>query len=133
MSDHAAFVQSLYAAFGRGDLGFILDRCGASISWESVGDPSRIPWSGTHTGRAGVTRFFQMLGGNVDFEMFEPGAFHVSGDTVLVEGRTRARHRLRGHGVFDSPWVHIFTITDGRLTRFTEYYDTAAIERALDA
>lgn len=133
MPDHTALVQSLYAAFGRGDLGFILDHCAASVSWDSVGDPTRIPWSGLHTGRAGVTRFFQLLVGNVEFELFEPGAFHASGDTILVEGRTRARHRLGGHGVFDSPWVHIFTFADGHLTRFREFYDTAAIEQALDA
>lgn len=131
MSEPMSIVQSLYGAFGRGDLGAILDRCAAGISWESNCDATRVPWGGTRSGRAGVTGFLQLLTGTVDFEVFEPRTFHGSGDTVFVQGLTRARHRLGGRGVFESAWVHIFTIADGRLTRFQEFYDTAAIERAL--
>ena len=131
MSDHAALVQSLYAAFGRGDLGFILDRCAPDIVWESNCDPARVPWGGAHHGTAGVTAFFQALTGNLAFEAFEPGDAHVSGEKVFVLGRTRARHAHGGQGAFDSGWVHVFTIADGRLARFAEFYDTAAVERAL--
>lgn len=133
MTDHSAFVASLYAAFGRGDLTFILGHCAPDIAWESNADPDRVPWGGTWTGAAGVTGFFQALTGAVEFEAFEPGRFLPSTDTVVVLGRTRARHRHAGRGVFDSAWVHVFTVRDGRLSRFQEFYDTAAIERALTA
>lgn len=133
MSDQAAFVGSLYAAFGRGDLGFILERCAPDISWDSNCDADRVPWGGRRQGTDGVTAFFQHLTGHLAFEAFEPAAPHVSGDTVFVLGRTRARHRNAGQGVFDCEWVHVFTLADGRLVRFQEFYDTAAVERALSA
>ncbi len=131
MVDHAAFVGSLYAAFGRGDLGFILEQCAADIAWESNCDADRVPWGGRREGLAGVTAFFQNLTGHLEFEVFEPGPPRVSGDTIFVLGRTRARHRHAGQGVFDCEWVHVFTMADGRLARFQEFYDTAAVEHAL--
>ena len=31
---------------------------------------------------------------------------------------------------FDSPWVHVLTIQDGKIARFEAYNDTAPAERA---
>ena len=131
MTDNIAFVQSLYAAFGRGDLSFILGNLHPGIEWSSNANPAIVPWGGTRTGTEGATAFFVALGGNLDFEIFEPKEFHAAGGTVTVVGHTRARCKNGGHGLFDSEWVHIFTVTDGKLMRFREYYDTAAIEAAL--
>ena len=133
MTDTVTFVQSLYAAFGRGDLKSILDVSDPAIEWVSNGSPTTIPWAGTHTGHAGATEFFVALGGHLDFEAFEPRQFLPSGETVAVLGRTRARHKNAGQGVFDCEWAHFFTIRNGKLVRFQEFYDTAAIEHALAA
>jgi ketosteroid isomerase-like protein len=131
MTDASQFVQSLYAAFGRGDTRTILDNLDPAIQWWSNGDSKTIPWAGRRDGVMGAASFFQALGENLDFEAFEPGEFHASGDTVTVLGRTRARDKNGGHGVFDCQWAHIFTVRNGKLARFREFYDTAAIERAL--
>ena len=131
MTDHSAFVVALYAAFGRGDVAFIMDTLDPAIVWESNGDPATIPWGGMRVGPEGALSFFQALGGNLDFEVFEPGAFHLAGETVIVQGRTVARHKHGGRGLFESTWVHFFTLRAGKLIGFQEYYDTAAIERAL--
>lgn len=133
MTDNPAFVRSLYDAFGRGDLQTILDNVDPAIEWVSNGSGETIPWGGTRSGRAGVASFFQALGDNLDFEAFEPRQFLDAGDAVTVLGRSRARSKGNGGGTFDSEWAHIFTIRDGKVARFQEYYDTAAIERALAA
>jgi len=133
MSASTDFVGFLYAAFGRGDVQTILDNLDPSIEWVSNGDPNTIPWAGKRTGAEGALSFFQLLGGTLDFEVFEPGQFLDSGDTVTVLGRTRARNKTGGRGVFDCEWAHIFSIRNGKLARFQEFYDTAAIERALAA
>jgi ketosteroid isomerase-like protein len=130
MENHTEFVQALYAAFGRGDVADILDACDPAITWSSNCDPAVVPWGGDRQGKDGVTAFFTALGKNLDFEVFEPRQFLPSGNTVVVLGRTRARFKTGGHGVFDSDWVEVFTLRDGKLTAFHEYYDTAAIERA---
>ncbi len=51
-------VQSLFAAFGRGDIGFILSQI-------TEAGPSAIPGAGRYSGPAGVADFFRIDGGKV--------------------------------------------------------------------
>ncbi|MGE0224526.1 MAG: nuclear transport factor 2 family protein [Acetobacteraceae bacterium] len=133
MTDHTAFIQSLYAAFGRGDLGAVLDACDPAVTWTSTGDPATIPWAGTCTGTEGVRGFFAALLGRLDYDAFEPREFFPSGDSVVVLGHARVRGKASGGDGVASDWVHIFTTRDGKLVRFHEFYDTASLQRALRA
>lgn len=128
--DNKHFVQSLYEAFGRGDVAYILARLDDAIEWVSNGSADVIPWGGTRRGQAGAQSFFESLAGHLDFERFEPRQFAADGDLVFVHGRTVAKVRTTGRR-FDSEWVHAFTIAGGRVRRFQEFYDTAAIAAAL--
>ena len=130
MTDHTAFVQTLYAAFGRGDLQTILDNCTDDVEWGGNGNPEMVPWGGVRTGNAGATTFFTALLSNLDYEAFEPRKFFPAGDMIVVLGFAQARFKAGGRGMFASDWVHVFTIHEGKIARFHEYYDTAAIERA---
>ncbi len=130
MTDNSAFIRMLYDAFGRGDVQTILDNVDPAIEWVSNINGDTVPWGGKRSGKAGVASFFQALAENLDFEVFAPHQFLDAGEAVTVLGRTRARFKTGGHGLFDSEWVHIFTIASGKLTRFQEFYDTAATELA---
>jgi len=123
-------IRSCYAAFQRGDMKTIFDALDPAIDWVSNGDDKVIPWAGRRRGVEGAAAFFQALGEALDFELFEPQDFHLSGDTVAVVGRTRARVRASG-GRFDSAWAHVFTVRNGRLVAFREFYDTLSIAGAL--
>ena len=125
-------IRSLYTAFGRGDVKSILDRLDAEIEWVSNGDCKVIPWGGRRGGIAGAASFFQSLADNLDFEAFEPRDFFEAGETVIVLGRTKARVK-KGGGVFDSEWAHVFTLKNGKLLRFREFYDTKSIVDAIVA
>lgn len=132
MTDPLTNVHAMYAAFGRGDLKAILDRLDPSVAWISSTTAEVVPWCGIHAGASGVASFFEALGGNLDFEAFEPRAFHEAGDTIVVLGRTLARVKKTGK-TFDSEWAHVFSFGDGKLLRFQEFYDTAAIAAAFVA
>lgn len=132
MTDNSNFIHSLYDAFKRGEMKTILDSLDPSIEWASNGDAKIIPWGGRRSGVAGVASFFKSLADNLDFEIFEPRDFFDAGDTAIVIGRTRARLKRQG-GVFDCEWAHVFTVKNGKLARFREFYDTAAIVDALSA
>jgi uncharacterized protein len=49
---------------------------------------------------------------------------------VTVLGRTLARVKSTGKKI-DSEWAHVFTFRGGRVARFQEFYDTAAIVEAI--
>ncbi len=124
-------IRSPYAAFERGDVKSILDALDPAIEWLSNGDAKIIPWGGRRGGVAGAASFFQALADDLDFEAFEPREFFEVGETVIVLGRTKAR--VRKGGVFDSEWAHVFTLKNGKLLRFREFYDTKSIADAIAA
>ena len=121
-------VQRIFEAFGRGDIPAVLEHVSEDVTWKAPG-PSAVPYFGDRRGHAGATEFFVQLGGNVDFEHFEPGAFIAEGDKVVVLGRERGR--VRGTGkTFDNEWALVFTFDGGKVTAFQCYENTAAIAEA---
>ena len=58
-----------------------------------------------------------------------PKEFIAEGDKVVVVGNATWLTKPTGRS-FDSPWVHVMTIRDGKIARFEAYNDTAPAERA---
>ena len=119
-----AHVQSLYAAFGRGDIATLLAGCAADIHWETVGRPDDFPTIGPRQGVKAVEDFFRLVGENEDFSDFSPREFYAADDKVFVLGRYSLRIKKSGTPVA-AEWVHVFTLKDGKVIRFREHTDTA--------
>jgi hypothetical protein len=121
-------VQSIFEAFGRGDVPGVLANLSEDVTWKAPG-PSSVPYFGDRRGHGGATEFFVQLGTNVDFEHFQPGAFIAEGDKVVVLGRERGRVKGTGKS-FDNDWALVFTVEGGKVTGFQCYENTAAIAEA---
>ena len=122
-------VQSIFEAFGRGDVPGVLSHLSEDVTWKAPG-PDVVSYFGDRRGHAGATEFFVQLGTNVDFEHFEPGAFVAEGDRVVVLGRERGRVKRTGK-TFDNEWALVFRLDDGgKVTSFQCYENTAAIAEA---
>ena len=63
-------VKSMYEAFGRGDIGAILNSVSDNIDW-TVPGPSAIPYAGHYRGRQEVAGFFQKLADTTEFDPFQ--------------------------------------------------------------
>ncbi len=127
--DNVRTVEAIYSAFGRGDLGALLNTLAEDVVWQHPG-PSDIPWGRERHGRDEVAQFFIAVNQHVEIEQFTPGAFVTREDEVIVFGHERARTRTGGR-VYGTGWVHVFTVRDGRIVGFREYTDTAMIADAL--
>lgn len=121
-------VQSIFEAFGRGDIPGVLEHVSEDVTWSAPG-PEVVTYFGERRGHAGAAEFFQQLGGSVDFEHFEPSAFVAEGDKVVVLGRERGRVKRTGK-TFDNDWALVFTLGGGKVTGFQCYENTAAIAEA---
>ena len=120
--------QTMYAAFGRGDIQTLLDLVTDDIEWIHRGSIG-LPYMGTFRGKAALLQWFGHVAEFDGIQVFEPrefleGANHV---TVLGWERTQA---LPGGGVFETDWVHVMTLRDGKVCRFVGAYDTAAVLKA---
>ena len=71
----------------------------------------------------GLTGAFAYIGANENFSDFSPQGFFSDADRVFVEGH--AAYTVTGTGKsVDTNFLHVFTITGGRITGFVEYFDT---------
>ncbi|HVV88763.1 MAG TPA: nuclear transport factor 2 family protein [Kofleriaceae bacterium] len=121
-----ALIESIYAAFGRGDVATILGHTTADAVYDFAGGSPAVPWHGPWRGHDGVTTFFTRLGETVEFETFTPLAFAAGGDAVAV--RLHLRYRIRATGrVVDEQQVHWWTLRGGKVAALRHFEDTAQV------
>ncbi|MCY1226170.1 hypothetical protein D9M68_506620 [compost metagenome] len=84
-----------------------------------------IPYTGQRNTKDDVARFFAEGGTADDIQLVEPREFIEAGEHVTVLGFERFMARAEGKLV-ESEWIHVFTVQDGKITRWRGRYDTAA-------
>lgn len=119
MADDRSVVEQAYGAFGRGDIGALLELLHDDVEWLS---PRTLPQGGAFHGKAEVGKFFEGVGG-----AWDPLAVEVEGlgdiGGGLVAAVVRGEGTLRGGGPSGYGSVHVFTVRDGKISRFREYTD----------
>jgi ketosteroid isomerase-like protein len=125
-------VKDLFAAFARGDIGYVIDAHADDVVSESpVSRTSALPWAGTRTGRGELVEYFEAMAAQVRPEAFHDLVFTASDDRVVVEG-TNAGSVVETGERYEHDWVMVFTIQDGKVVRFRHYYDPGDIEVAME-
>lgn len=119
-------VQNMYAAFGRGDIGYLLEQLSPDCQWVAPGEG--IPNAGTYVGPAQAAEFFQKMGASEDFSVFEPREFFVKGDDVVALGYEECRSKLTGKTATTN-FAMLFRVRAGKVVYFEVFYDTAAYLR----
>jgi ketosteroid isomerase-like protein len=122
-NDNVALIQSVYAAFGRGDIPTILQALEANVKWTTYG-PAVIPYAGTKTGPSEVVTFFQALGSTQSEQKLTIDEYIAQGDDVVTIGSYRALVKETGKWI-DGAVAHLFTVRNGKITRFLDFVDTA--------
>jgi len=125
-------VKDAYAAFGRGDIQALLGMLDENVIWKPVTGATRVPTAGTRRGRASVGEFFRVLSESIAFSQFEPREFVAQNGKVVVLGFYRGTSIKHGSS-FQSEWVMIFTLSNGRVVEFQEFADSAGLDAAFPA
>lgn len=124
MGTATAVVQQAYAAFAQGDVPAILDLLDDEVDWEFVGSEN-LEYAGLRRNRDEVAAFFAAVAAADAIHEFEPREFIEAGNHVTVLGWERAT-ALDSTEDFESEWVHVFTVRDGKITRWRGFFNTAA-------
>jgi ketosteroid isomerase-like protein len=122
-------VQSLYAAFKRGDIGAIIGALAPDVSWHTHGRPEDYPTLGPRKGPQAVQQFFATVAAEQTAVDFSPREIFGSGDRVCALGHYDWIVRKTGRKA-GSDWVHVFTVRNGKITTFDEFTDTAQFAAA---
>lgn len=124
-------LKNLYAAFARGDIPTVLGAMSPDIHWCSAEGNPYMPGGEALVGpEAVLNTIFMRLGTEWDGFTVHPGRFHDSGHSVTVEARYSGTYRATGKRM-DAQVCHVWDVTDGRVTRFQQYVDTAQLQEIM--
>lgn len=129
MDSNREIVGRSYAAFERGDLDAVMSDMHDEIVWEQA---QGLPHGGVYRGLAEVRRaIFDPLHGEWWDEFHAvPAEILEAGESVVVLGRYTGVARGSGKRL-DVPYVHVWTLDEGKATRFRQFLDTAGWNDAL--
>ena len=120
-------VQTMYAAFGRGDVPGILAHMADNIDMNNSSLASaECPWNADFSGKSRVPGFFKALADNLEFTRFEPRDFVASGNHVVVRIAIESVVKKNGKRV-QNDVVHFWTLNDqNKVTQYRHFGDSAA-------
>ena len=128
---HVKTIESIYAAFGRGDLPAILAQVADEVDWGPNLDfrtpgASRVPYGGVCRNRDEIARrYFAPIAEAFEFRNFVPRVFMAGGAHVSVLLEVDLVVRRTGRRIaFEE--MHCFAFDDaGRIVRYRAFQDTA--------
>jgi ketosteroid isomerase-like protein len=119
-------VQSIYEAFGRGDVPFILDQLAEDVGWDLDAPSYGIALYEPGTGKDHAARFFEVLQRDVDITKFQPMNFLSGGNQVAVPIDLEFTVKATGSKV-NLLEIHLWTFgDDGKVSRFFHSIDRHA-------
>jgi uncharacterized protein len=117
-------VKQSYAAFARGDIPALVNLIADQVDWQDV-CPASLPYSGQRRNPAEVAKFFSESAQVDEIKTFEPREFIVAGENVTVLGHI-AGYARDTKQEFQTDFVHVFTVQNGKITRWRGFINTAA-------
>ncbi len=122
-----AVIESVYEAFQRGDIPFILSQVAPDATWHQS---ETLPWGGNYRGPSGAAEFFQKLDAAAETIGFEARENIEYGDEVFSFGVYTGRGRKSGR-IASEEWMFRWRVKDGKIVAYESYVDSAAMLEAL--
>lgn len=126
--ENIAVVTEAYNNFKTGNIPALVDQMTDDVVWQ-LPEIKNVAIAGKRTGRDGVTDFFATVARDQDVLEFEPREIVAQNDKVVSLGHYKWRVKATGKD-FESDFVHIFTIRDGKIAAFREHFDSAVVAGA---
>jgi uncharacterized protein len=123
-------VRRSYDAFARDDLDGVMADMDEAIEWHQA---QGLPHGGFYRGLGQVREhvFAPLLEHWWEEFSAEPEEFVAAGEMVVVLGRYRGVAKRTGRRL-DVPYLHLWTLRDGKAVRFRQFLDTQGWNDALD-
>ena len=125
-NENIELIKSIYAAFAKGDVGFIADHTSPGANWSFNVSDSDVPWHRPVAGPEGVPCFLKALADNVDMEVFEPRHFVAAGEDVVVHLGLAYKVKSTGKRVREEQ-LQWWTVRNGKVTGLRHFEDTAQV------
>jgi len=122
-------VESIYDAFRRGDIPYIVNQVAPDVFWRQ---PASVPWGGDYIGAGEVGRFFGRLNEVAETTGFDIEENIEAGDQVVTYGFYSSRNRATGKPS-RARFVFRWQFAGGKVVRYEAVIDSAPIAAAARA
>jgi ketosteroid isomerase-like protein len=126
--ENTELVQRIYGSFRDGDIPAMLDSMSEDVQWVTA-EIEGVPVGGTWRGREQVGEFFRILSETQEPRQLELREYVAQDDRVVTLGHYAWHVKATGK-VWESDFAHVVSVRDGKVRRFQEYTDTAALGAA---
>jgi len=124
-------IKNAYAAFGKGDVAAVLGAMDPKIEWyEAEGNPYMPSGEAIIGPDAVLHQLFARLAEEWDDFGVHPKLYYNAGDTVIVEGRYSGTFKATGKEQ-DTQVCHFWHLRGGKVTKFQQYVNTAALQEVM--
>jgi ketosteroid isomerase-like protein len=121
-------VKHLYEAFGKKDINLILSLLSPDVEWGEPENPYN-PAGGTRYGHNGFLEWVNIGREAEEILILEPKQFLSDENSVAVTGYLKCLAKPTGK-TYESDFVHLVTLNEGKIVRFREFFDTFAAGEA---
>jgi ketosteroid isomerase-like protein len=127
-NSNLAVLREGYQNFAKGNIPAVLEVFEPDIEWTEA---EGFPYGGTYKGPNDVMEnVFMKLGTEWDGFSVAPDEFIDAGDKIVVLGKYSGTYKETGRS-FEADFAHVWTLKDGKATKFVQYTDTALVQKAL--
>lgn len=131
LSSNLHIIKGAYNAFATGDLPAFLGAMDPKIEWneaENFPYADGNPYIGADAIVQGV---FARIGADWEYWTITDHVYHVTLEAmVIVTARYNAKHKITGK-VIRAQVTHMWTLKDGKITKFQQYADTLMVTQAM--
>jgi ketosteroid isomerase-like protein len=123
-----ALVKRAYEALEADEVDRFLEFCSRDIDWVYPSSAA-LSYGGHWHGHEGVRRFLEAHDSAEEILEFVTADVVAGRDKVVVQGHYKGRVKPAG-GEWETDFMHVLTVREGKITRFTAAFDTAAAAAA---
>ena len=129
--NNVAVIKNVYEEFGKGNVPAVLGAMHPEIKWhEAEGNPY-MPSGEAFIGPDMIlNKLFARLAQEWDGFEVHTNLFYDAGETVIVEGRYSGTYKATGNEQ-DTQMCHIWHLKEGKITKFQQYVNTAAMQEIM--
>jgi uncharacterized protein len=129
MSESRTLIESMVAAFNRGDIPYILGQFADDSAPRETRSPE-LPYVGNFTGPQGAGKFFELMGSVLQPTKLDIDRWVCEGEYVVAMGSWAGTAHRTGKS-FDSDLALYFRVRNGKVIEFRGHDDTAVTAAAL--
>lgn len=122
-------IEAFFSAFSKGEMDEAFSNVDTDVVWTYHGPEDVIPFGGVFKGVDGVKDFFNKAKESIEILDMNPQTMVSVGSKVFSTGYEKSRV-LSTNKIYKAPWVHVWTVCNGKITSFDEHIDSAKVLRS---